>query len=91
MEPGEEYLGWVLGALCTSVGTFLSTHKANLERPVGLIFKFTKQSTNLLLRRFRLSGLPIRLSTRGAVRQARSKRKNPPSTSRSPQPIRHSL
>ena len=39
IEPGEEYLGWVLGALCTSVGTFMSTHKANLETPAP-VFDF---------------------------------------------------
>ena len=39
VEPGEEYLGWALGALCTSVGTYLSTHKGNLEAPAP-VFDF---------------------------------------------------
>ena len=56
VEPGEEYLGWVIvcmytiidfkliiqGALSTCVGTYLSTHKANLKTPkpvFGKVFK----------------------------------------------------
>ena len=33
-EAGEEYLGWLLVALCTASGHFLSLHKANVKEPV---------------------------------------------------------
>ena len=35
VNPGQEYLGWVLPALCTSTGHYLSVHKANLAAPSG--------------------------------------------------------
>ena len=37
--PGEEYLSWILPALCTSTGHFLSVHKSTLQEPAS-IFSF---------------------------------------------------
>ena len=37
--PGEDYLSWVLPALCTSTGHFLSVHKSTLQDPTS-IFSF---------------------------------------------------
>ena len=37
--PGEDYLSWVLPALCTSTGHFLSVHKSTLQNPTS-IFTF---------------------------------------------------
>ena len=37
--PGEDYLSWVLPALCTSCGHFLSIHKSTLQEPAS-IFTF---------------------------------------------------
>ena len=39
INPSQEYLGWVLPALCTATGHYLSVHKANLAAPSGE-FKF---------------------------------------------------
>ena len=37
--PNEDYLGWILPALCTSTGHFLSIHKSTLQKPAS-IFSF---------------------------------------------------
>lgn len=38
-RPEEDYLGWLLVALTTSTGHFLSLHKANVNEPVP-VFRF---------------------------------------------------
>ena len=39
LGPGEDYLSWVLPALCTSCGHFLSIHKSTLQEPAS-VFTF---------------------------------------------------
>ena len=49
--PGEDYLSWVLPALCTSTGHFLSVHKSTLSRPTSVFtflgFEFNIESQSV--------------------------------------------
>ena len=55
--PGEDYLSWVLPALCTSTGHFLSVHKSTLKEPtsvfsfLGFEFDINKQEMAVPLKR----------------------------------------
>ena len=90
VEPGEEYLGWVIvsfnqqsshitaqfkGALSTSVGTYLSTHKANLQAPKPVFGNKRLPQLSLKII-FRFSGIYFQLSKAGAVRFRKTSNKN---------------
>ena len=51
--PNEEYLSWILPALCTSTGHFLSIHKSTLQEPsavftfLGFEFNINRQEVSL--------------------------------------------
>ena len=55
--PNEDYLSWVLPALCTSSGHFLSIHKSTLQKPasvfsfLGFEFDIEKQKVSVPLKR----------------------------------------
>ena len=53
-EPDENYLGWLLVALCTCTGHFLSLHKANVQEPVA-VFNFLGYEFNCPEMKLRLS------------------------------------
>ena len=51
--PDEDYLSWILPALCTSTGHFLSVHKSTLQKPttvfsfLGFEFDIDKQRVSI--------------------------------------------
>ena len=55
--PGEDYLSWILPAICTSTGHFLSVHKSTLNEPtsvfsfLGFEFNIEKQEISVPLKR----------------------------------------